>query len=104
MKALAAPHVAVVEPERRQPGHILCAHVEALGTELFERRVHVDCVPQHDDVHHRSKRAELVFLTLTVALPHFAAIAMEYDAGELILFPSGQDFSNVTVPEHREQP
>jgi len=57
----------VVEPGRREPGHILAAHVEALGPELFQRRVHADRVPRHDDTHHQAQGAELVFLALAAA-------------------------------------
>ncbi len=49
----------MVEAERRSSGYIFCAQVEALG-------------------------AELVFLALSVALPQFAALAVEYDTGDLM--------------------
>jgi hypothetical protein len=74
----------VVKAERRQPGHILIAHIEAAGTELDERRVRVDCVPEHDDVHHQTEGAELVLLAFPIALPQFAALAVKNDTRELV--------------------
>lgn len=81
---MAAEHVDVVEPGRREPDHILIAHVEALGLELVQRRVHADRVPRHDDIHHQAQGAELVFLALAAALAQFAPLALEHDAGKLM--------------------
>ena len=72
------------KPERREPGDVLGADVVALGAELVERRVHVDRVPEHDDVDHQPERAELVLLAFAVALAQLAALAVEDDAGELV--------------------
>src|ERR1017187_5948630 len=58
--------------------------MEAAGTELDERRVHVDCVPEHDDVHHRAEGAELVLLAFPIALPQFATPAVKDDTRELV--------------------
>ena len=35
-------------------------------------------------VHHQPQGAELVFLALAIALPQFATLAVEHDAGELM--------------------
>ena len=59
--------VDVVENQRRQPGHIFRPHEEALSAELFQRRIDVESVPE-DDIHHETKRANLVFLPFPVAL------------------------------------
>ena len=59
-------------------------HVEALDAELVQCRIHVDRVPGHDDIHHQAECFELVVLTLSVALPQFAALAVEHGAGELM--------------------
>ena len=74
----------MIEPEWRQAAHILVVHAEALGPELVERGIHVDRVPEHDDVHHKTERTELVLLALVVALPQFAALAVKDGAGELL--------------------
>ena len=39
--------------------------------------VHVDRVPEHDDVDDQPKRAELVLLSMAIALPQLAPLAME---------------------------
>ncbi len=74
----------MVEPERRQPGYILWAHLEAFGTELVQRGVHVDRVPENDDVYHEAERAKLVLLAFAIALAQLAAFAMKHDARELM--------------------
>ena len=83
-EGVAAKHVDVLEAERRQAGHVLWAHVEALGAELVQRRVHVDRVPEHDDVDHKAQGPELVLLALAVALAQFAALAVEHSTGKLM--------------------
>ena len=66
-----------VEPEWGQSGDILVAQVVPLAAKLIQRRVHVDRVPEDDDVHHQAEGAELVLLALAVALSQFAAFAVE---------------------------
>lgn len=67
-KGVAAEHVDVREAKRRQAGHVRGVHLDALGAELSEGRVHVDRVSEHNDVDHEAERAELVLLALAVAL------------------------------------
>jgi hypothetical protein len=43
-----------------QPDHVLVEHGVAGGTELLDRGVDVDGVPQDDVVEHQAERAELV--------------------------------------------
>ena len=62
------------KPRGDRRGHVLWAHVEALGAELVQRRVHVDRVPEHDDVDNQVQGAELVLLALaTIELHQDAA-------------------------------
>lgn len=66
--------------------------------------VHVDRVPENDDVYHEAERAKLVLLAFAIALAQLAAFAMEHDARELM--PSlaavelDQDAPTV-MPRHR---
>jgi hypothetical protein len=53
-------------PARRQAGHILVPDLEVLIAELPQRRVHVDRVPEHDDVDDKTERAQLVLLPLAI--------------------------------------
>ena len=58
----------MLEAERGQAGDVLGPDVEAFGTKLVEYGVHVDRVPQHDEVDDDAERAELIFLAFAVAL------------------------------------
>ena len=55
-------------PERRQAGDVLRLDLVALGTQLAHRRVHVDRIPEHDEIDEQAEGAKLVFLALTIAL------------------------------------
>ncbi len=83
-EGVSAKHIDVVEAERRQPCHVLVAHVVALGAEPVQRCVHVDRVPENDDVHNQAERAELVLLAFAIALPQLTALTVEHDARELV--------------------
>jgi hypothetical protein len=83
-KGIAAEHVDVLETEGRQPGNVVGQDLVSLGPELIERRIHVNGVPEHDEVDDESERTKLVLLSLAIALAQFAALAMEEDAGELM--------------------
>jgi hypothetical protein len=74
----------VVEPERRRPGYVFVAHVKTFRAELVQHCVHVDCVPEHNDVHHQAERAKLVLLSFAIALAQLAALTMKHDAGKLV--------------------
>ena len=74
----------MLEAKRQQAGHVLWAHVKALGAKLVQRRVHIDRVSEHDDVDHQAQGAELVLLAFAIALAKLAALAVEYGAGELM--------------------
>ena len=54
------------------------------GPKLFQRCVHVDRVPEDDEVDRQAKRTELVLLTFSVTLAQLAPPAMKDDAGELV--------------------
>ena len=56
----------------------------AFRAEVIECGVHIDCVPQNQEVDDDAECAELVFLPFAVSLPKFAPFAMEDDAGELM--------------------
>src|SRR5262245_10488434 len=75
-------HVDVLMSERRQAGHILAPDLEALLAELPQRRVHVDGVPEHDDVDDQTERAQLVLLPLAIPLAQLATLAVENGAGK----------------------
>src|SRR3954452_7712026 len=83
-EGVAAEHVDVPEAQGREPGDVFGPDLVSLGAELVDRRIHVDRVPEHDEVDHEPKRAELVLLALAVALAELAPLAMEDDAGELV--------------------
>src|SRR3954469_3028497 len=59
----------------REPGDVFGPDLVSLGAELAERRIHVDRVPEHDEVDHEPNRAELVLLALAVALAELAPLA-----------------------------
>jgi hypothetical protein len=70
--------------ERREPRDVLGFGVMSFSPELAERGIHVDGVPEHDEVDHEPERAELVLLAFAVALAQLATLAVEDDAGELM--------------------
>jgi hypothetical protein len=45
--------------------------------EVIKRRLDVDRLPQHDDVHHETQRAELVLLTRLVMLAQLAPATVQ---------------------------
>src|SRR3954462_7768242 len=67
-EGVAAEHVDVLEVQGREPGDVFGPDLVCLGAELVDRRIHVDRVPEHDEVDHEPKRAELVLLAFAVAL------------------------------------
>jgi hypothetical protein len=67
--SIAAKHVDMVEAQWGQAGDVFIANVVSTGTELVQRRIHVNRVPEHDDVDHQTEGAELVFLAFAIALP-----------------------------------
>ena len=73
-------HVDVVMAERRQPCDVLIPYGKTVLTQLIQCRLHVDGVPQDDDVEHQAQRAQLVLLTLLIALPEFAAFSVKNGA------------------------
>ena len=46
------------EPERRQAVDVFGFDVIARGYELVQGGVHIDCVPEHDEIDHQSERPE----------------------------------------------
>ena len=74
----------MVEAQWRQAGDVLVTNVMPPGAKLVQRRVHVNRVPEHDDVDHQTESAELIFLALAVALAQLSALAMEHRASELM--------------------
>jgi hypothetical protein len=67
----------VLEDQRRQSGDIFRLYGKTFGPELFESRIHVERVPQDNNVHHEAQRAKLIFLSLPVALAQFAPLPMK---------------------------
>src|SRR3954452_17590168 len=74
-EGVAAEHVDVPEAQGREPGDVFGPDLVSLGAELVDRRIHVDRVPEHDEVDHEPKRAELVLLAFAVALAELAPLA-----------------------------
>ena len=70
-KGVATKHVDMLMAKRGEPSSIFVAHQEALGPELIERSVHIDGVPEHDDVCCQAERLELIFLSFTITLSQF---------------------------------
>jgi hypothetical protein len=54
--------------------------------QLRERRIHVDRVPQDDDVGDQAQGPELILLAFAVALARFAALAVEDDSCDAMAF------------------
>ena len=76
--------IDVLVPERRQSGDILRPDLVTFGSELVHGCVHVDRVPEHDEVDDQPECSKLIVLALAVALAKFAALAVENDACELV--------------------
>jgi hypothetical protein len=70
--------------KRRQAGNILVADREAFGTQLSQGGIHIDGIPQDDEVDHEAEGAKLVLLAIAVALAQLPAAPMEDDTGELV--------------------
>ena len=81
-KGIAAEHVDVFMTKRRGPSSIFVRSEEAFGPELIERSVHINGVPEYDDVCYQAESPELIFLSPTVALSQFASLSVENDPGE----------------------
>src|SRR3982750_4009684 len=67
-EGVAAEHVDVGEAERGEACYIPIQHGEALGSQLCERGIHINRVPQHDHVDDKPECSELILLALAVAL------------------------------------
>ena len=89
----------MLEAQGREPGDVCGPDLVSLGAELVDRRIHVDRVPEHDEVDHEPKRTELVLLALAVALAELAPLAMEDDAGELERRPIRLDHRRRIQPQ-----
>jgi len=74
----------MLEPEGRKSSNVLVPDLVPLRHELVQRRVHVDRVPEHDQIDRQPERAQLVLLTLSVTLAQLTPPAMKDDAGELV--------------------
>src|SRR4051812_41194537 len=65
-EGVAAEHVDVGEAERGEACYIAIQHGEALGSQLRERGIHINRVPQHDHVDDKPECSELILLALAV--------------------------------------
>src|SRR4051812_2114727 len=70
--------------KRRQTGNILVADREAFDAQLGQGGIHIDGIPQNDEVDHEAEGAKLVLLAIAVALAQLPATPMENDASELV--------------------
>ena len=87
-EGVTAEHIDVLVPERRQSGDILRPGLVTFGTELVHGCVHVDRVPEHDEVDDQPEYSKLILLSPAVALAKFAALTVENDAYEGLPRPS----------------
>jgi hypothetical protein len=72
----------VAETERRQACDTLPSI--ASGDELVDRRIHVDRVPEHDEIDNQAECSKIIFLSFAIALAQCAMLPVENDAGELV--------------------
>ena len=68
----------------RQAGNILVTDQEAFGPQLSQGGIHIDGIPQDDEVDHEAEGAKLVLLAIAVALAQLPTAPMEDDTGELV--------------------
>ena len=71
----------MLETQWREPSDVFWPDRVAFLLELFEGRVHIDGVPQDNDVDDQAERTELILLAFPVALAEFAPFAMEDSPG-----------------------
>jgi hypothetical protein len=74
----------VVAHERGEPGDVLVADLEAVGTELGERGVHVAGVEQHERVQDQAQGADLVLHAVLVALVELPGPPVEDLPGQCV--------------------
>ena len=65
--------------KRREPSSIFVTDQESLGPELIEHSVHIDAVPEHDDVCCQAESPELIFLSFMIPLLQFVLMSVEND-------------------------
>jgi hypothetical protein len=82
VEGVSPGEVDVVVGERTEPGDVVVVDVGAFSLGGGEGSIEVDGVPQDDGVYDESERAELVFLSVSVAPPEFAAVAVADITGE----------------------
>lgn len=70
------------EAERRQPRHVFRFYFVSLGTELIQRRLHIDRIPQHQQVDDQTERTELIFLPFAVTLAQLTPAAVKDFSGQ----------------------
>ena len=49
----------------------------ALDSKLLQNRIHVDRVPESEDVDYKAQCAELILLSLSITLPQLTAFAVK---------------------------
>jgi hypothetical protein len=74
----------VLVAEGREALDVLVPDDEALASQVLERALGVDGVPEQDAVDDQPEGAELVLLPLAVGLVELAASAVEDGAGERV--------------------
>jgi hypothetical protein len=68
----------------RQASDVFWFDTVAFGHEVAENGVHIDRVPEHDEIDHESECPQLVFLALAVTLSQFSTLSMKDGPGELV--------------------
>jgi len=74
----------MVEAQWGQAGDVFITNVVSAGAELVQRRIHINRVPEHDDVDFQTEGVELIFLVFAIAPPRRPALAVEPHAGKLM--------------------
>jgi hypothetical protein len=69
--------VDVPVSERREPGDVFGCHGLSPSPKGLKCRIHVDGIPEHDDVEHQSRRTKLILLTFAIPLPQFTSASVE---------------------------
>lgn len=67
----------MVEDQWREPRHVFRANWITLLAQLCQRCIHVERVPQHDDINDKPKRPKLILLPFPIPLAELSALAVE---------------------------
>src|SRR5947209_18567032 len=83
-KMIGAMHIDMLETQRSKPLHILWPNLLPVVAQFVQRILYVPGVPQNDHVDHKPQRAQLILLTLAIALTKLTALAMKDMPGDTV--------------------